>query len=391
MQSTAQSWLVYRLTGSAFFLGLVSFAGSLPALAFSPFSGVLADRFKRRKILLTTQILCIIQALILIILYFTGIINKWHVLFLAVFLGIANSFDITARQTFIPLLVNRNDLSNAIALNSSMFNAARIIGPAVSGMIIASFGEGICFILNFLSYLPIIFFLCSVKTDKQEIKEFSSSLTHLKEGIDFALNTAPIKNLLILLGIFSFFGMSFMTLLPIFSDQILGMGARGLGILMSSSGIGAVIGALFLAARKKIFGIKKIIAVCSLIASLCLILFSYSRNYIFSILLLFVIGFCFIIINAGTNTAIQAMSPDPLRGRIIGLYSMMFLGMFPFGSLLTGYLAHRFTPQVAVTTGAIICFLAGIYFSAKTPKLTQQAKKLISLQEGTDKIIEPVG
>ena len=388
LQSTAQSWLVYRLTGSAFFLGLVGFASSLPALILAPISGVTADRFKRRDVLLTTQILCVIQGIILSVLFFSGHINKWHILILAVFLGIANSFDVTARQTFIPLLVTKGDLLNAIALNSSMFNAARIIGPALAGIIISKYGEGVCFVLNVLSYLPFVGFLFFINLKEQEIKEVKSHFAHLKEGISFAWNIAPIKNLLFLLGTYSLCGMSFTTLMPIFSDQILHRGAKGLGILMGASGIGAVIGALFLASRQKVLGIKRIIAVCSILSSVCIFIFAFSKIYLLSISLLTIIGFCSIIIISGSNTAMQAMSPDNLRGRIVGLFSMMFMGIFPLGSLAVGLLAHIFTAPVAVSIGASICFLVAIYFSTKVPKLTKQAKELICTQEKASVVIE---
>ena len=384
IQSTAQSWLVYRLTGSPLFLGLVSFAGSLPSLVLAPLSGVIADRFKRKNILLTTQILCTLHGIILIALYFSNVINKWHIFFLSIFLGIANSFDVTARQTFLPLLVNKGELLNAIALNSSMFNAARIVGPAIAGILISQSGEGICFILNLISYIPFIIFLLLVQAKENDIKKVSSHFGHLKEGLLFAWKTKPIRYLLILLGTFSFFGMSFTTLMPIFSDQILHKGSKGLGMLMGASGIGAVSGGLFLAARQKVFGVKKIIAISSLLTSICLILFSFSRSYALSLALLMIIGFCFIIINSGSNTLMQAVSPNHLRGRIIGLYSMMFMGLFPLGSLTIGFLANSFGVTFAVTVGATACFMVALYFSTKVKMLAKETKELVSIQESTD-------
>ena len=381
IQSTAQSWLIYRLTGSALFLGLVSFAGSLPSLIFAPVSGVVSDRFKRKDVLLVTQTLCLIQGIILVILFFTGVINKWHIFFLAILLGIANSFDVTARQSFIPLLISKEDLVNAIALNSSMFNAARILGPALAGILIAIYGEGICFVLNVISYIPIIFFLIQVKSKEQIIERISSPFKHLKEGISFAWSNKPIRALLLLVGTISFWGMSFSTLMPIFSDQILHSGVKGLGILMGSSGVGAVIGGLFLASRQKVLGIKRIIAFCYIGFSVCLFTFAFSKNFLLSIFLLSLIGFCFMIINAGSNTSMQAMSPDHIRGRIVGLYSMMFMGMFPLGSLTIGFLAHRLSAQFAVSIGALVCLIVGLYFALKVPILTKEAKNLFEAQE----------
>ena len=381
IQSTAQSWLIYRLTGSALFLGLVGFASSLPALILAPLSGVVSDRFKRKHVLLTTQILCLIQGIILAILFFSGIINKWHILYLSIFLGIANSFDVTARQSLIPLFITKGDLMNAIALNSSMFNAARIIGPSIAGILIASYGEGICFVLNVISYVPMIVFLFFVKTQEQVMKKFTSPYSHLVEGLSYVWNNPPIKALLCLIGIISFWGMSFATLMPIFSDQVLHSGAKGLGILMGASGTGAVVGGLFLASRQKVLGIKKIIGFCSILFSVCLFTFAFSKSFLLSAFLLTVIGFCFMIINAGSNTFMQAMSPDYLRGRVIGLYSMMFMGMFPLGSLTIGFLAHNLGVKIAVAIGSIVCLAVGIYFCLQVPKLTTQTKALFAAQE----------
>ena len=376
IQSTALSWLIYKLTNSAFFLGFVGFAGSLPALLFAPFSGVISDQFKKRKVLLITQILCLLQVVILSVLYFTHLINKWHILFLAVFIGIVNSFDVTARLAFIPFLVSRNGLINAIALNSSMFNAARIIGPSIAGILIASFNEGFCFLVNLISYLPIVFFINRMPDNEQPIKRSISPLFHLNEGVKFVFSNPPVKMLLILVGVFSFFGMSYASIMPIFSDQILHSGARGLGYLMGCSGIGAVCGGIYLANRSVIYGVKKMIAFCSVLFPLCLLVFSFSKSFYLSAFSLLITGFCFMIINAGSNTLLQSMSPDSLRGRIIGFYSMMFMGMFPLGSLTVGLLAHNFGASIAVSAGAIICLIFGLYFCLIEPKLSKESKIL---------------
>ncbi len=388
MQNTAQSWLIYKLTGSALFLGAVSFASSMPSLIFAPLSGVVSDRFQRKHILIATQTMCLIQGIILIGLFFTGIINKWHILILALFLGIANSFDVTARQTFIPLLVSKDDLLNAIALNSSMFNAARIVGPAIAGILIATYGEGPCFILNVISYIPIILFLIFVSAKEQLIKKIASPFSQMKEGILFAWQTTPIKYLLLMVGTVSFWGMSFSSLLPIFSDQILHRGAKGLGMLLGSSGIGAVIGGLFLASRQNVIGIKKNIAFASITFSICLFIFAHSHSFLLSTIVLSIIGFCFMIINAGSNTAMQAISPDHLRGRIVGLYSTMFMGMFPIGSLVLGYLANKLTVPYAVSIGAMVCLCMGIYFSFQVNNLTKETKDLIELRSNITVTLE---
>lgn len=380
IQSTTQSWLVYRLTGSALFLGAVNFAGSIPAIFLAPFAGVAADNFSRRNILVITQILCLIHGVVITVLYFMGILNEWHILFLAIFLGIANSFDMTARQSLVPLLIPEEDLTNAIALNSSMFNSARMIGPAIAGFLIAAYGEGFCFFLNTISYVPIILFLFFVVLRKQIIKKSSSTIKHLKEGFLFAWNKKPLRALLMMVGTFSFWGASITTLMPIFSDQILHAGSKGLGILTGISGLGAVSGGVFLATRKKIIGIKNIIAASTLIASVCLASFAFSRNLLLSSLLLYITGFGSIIIFAGSNTLLQALSPDNLRGRVISLFSTMLMGMYPLGSLILGYFAQKLSVSYAVLIGASICFIVGLYFAYKVPSLVKDAKDLLDEQ-----------
>ncbi len=381
MQTTAQSWLVYRLTHSALFLGLINFASSFPALILSPLAGVVADKFKRKYILLITQILCLVQGIILISLFYLNVVNKWHLLVLSIFLGIANSFDVTARQSFIPLLIKKEELLNAIALNSSMFNAARIVGPSLAGILIASFGEGSCFAFNVISYIPIIVFIFMVKSKEQDINNVSSPVSHLKEGFLYAWNTKPVRMLLILVGTISFWGMSFSTLIPIFSDKILHAGSRGMGLLMGSSGVGAVIGGLFLASRQKSFGVVKLIAFASITFSICLFVFAFSENFILSMFMLFIIGFCFMIINAGSNTTMQSMSPDSLRGRVVSLYSMMFMGMFPLGSLTLGFIANKFNVHMAVSVGAVSSFFVGVCFMFFLPKLNAEVNKILCDKE----------
>lgn len=390
IQGTAQSWLVYRLTHSALFLGATSFAGSISAIFLAPIAGVIADILKRKNILLTTQIACLIHGIIITILYFTNVINEWHILILAIFLGFANSFDMTARQSFIPLLVPEKDLTNAIALNSSMFNAARMIGPAVAGFLIVGFGEGACFVINIISYIPIIIFLTSVETKKQIIKKAASIIDHLQEGFLFAWKNKPIITLLMMVGTFSFWGASLTTLLPIFSDKILRSGAQGLGILTACSGIGAVSGGVFLASREKVIGIKKIIAFAAFTNSISLFIFAFSENFILSCIFLVFAGFSFILIFAGSNTLLQALSPDNLRGRVISLFSTMLMGMYPIGSLVIGFIGEHIGVSEAVLIGSVICFLVSIYFNARVPQLTKEAKELLELQRKSEIVVEQI-
>ena len=368
-------------------LGAVSFAGAIPAIFLAPFAGVVADSIKRKYLLIASQSLCLIQGIVLIILYFTGTITVWHIFFLAIILGIANAFDMTARQSFIPLLVPKEDMTNAIALNSSMFNAARMVGPGVAGFLIAAYGEGICFTLNVISYIPILIFLIFVQTQKQIIKKSASVFSHMKEGVIFAWKNKPIKALLFMVGVFSFWGASFTTLMPIFSDQILHAGVKGLGLLTGASGIGAVSGGIFLASRQKVTGIKRIIAIAAIVNSFCIFLFSLSNVFALSSILLLIGGFCFILIFAGSNTLLQAMSPDHLRGRVISLFSTMLMGMYPLGSLAMGYVAHELGAKNAVIIASVFCFFVGIYFSLKVPALTKDAKGLLDKQAKAEVII----
>ena len=381
VQATAQSWLVYRLTQSALFLGTVSFVSSIPALILAPLAGVIADKFKRKYLLIGTQMLCVIHGILISILYFTNTINEWHVLFLGIILGIANAFDMTARQSFTPLLVNTEELTNAIALNSSMFNAARMIGPAIAGFLIAEYGEGICFALNTISYIPIIIFIYLVNERKQIItKKTISIMEHIKEGISFALVNSPIKYSLLMVGIFSFCGVSFTALLPIFSDQILHSGAKGLGLLTGTSGIGAVCGGIFLASREKVTGIKSIIAFSGIVGSICLFIFSFSKSFLLSSCLLLVTGFSFITIFAGCNTFLQAFTPENLRGRIISLFSTMLMGMYPLGSLAIGAIAQRTSVSFAVAMSSLICLFSAVIFSYHIPRLKKDTEKLITIE-----------
>lgn len=381
IQGTAQGWLVYRLTESAFFLGAVHFAGAIPALFLAPIAGVVADNFKRQNILIATQALCLLHGIAITALYFTGIINEWHVLYLSILLGIANAFDMTARQSFVPSLIAKEDLTNAIALNSSMFNTARMLGPAAAGFIIASYGEGICFLLNAISYIPIFIFISTVSVKKQVIKKSEDAIAHLKEGVKFAWDHKALRALLMLVGAFSFWGVAFTTLLPIFSDQILHKGSEGLGLLSAFSGVGAVCGGLFLASRKKVIGIKRIIASSSISTSICLMIFSYSTNFLLSSLMMLISGFGFIIIFAGSNTMLQALSPDHLRGRIISLFSTMLIGMYPIGSLISGFLGQQLGVQAAVLIGSIICLSFATYFNSMVPALLKDAIHLLDEQK----------
>ncbi len=380
IQGTALNWLVYRLTHSSLMLGAVICASLIPALIFSPISGIATDRFNRKNVLITTQILFLVHGTILAVLFLTNSINEWYILALSIFFGVINSFDVPAREAFIPLLVKEEDFLRAISTSSILGNAANVIGPAIAGVLITKYGEGLCFILNVALHLPFVIFLFLVQARKQLIKKFDSPLSHMREGILFSLSNKPIKMLLIFIGIFSFFGLSFIAFLPIVSDKILHKGASGLGCLTGASGIGAIIGGFYLATRK-IKGVKRLVAICGIVFSLCLIFFATSTNFLLSMAILLILGFTFMIVEVGTNTLLQAMSPDYIRGRVIGLFTTMIMGMFSLGTLAMGALGNIFNVQSVAIIGASICLLVGIYFSIKVPALTKEAMTLINTKE----------
>ena len=379
MQNVAQAWLVYRLTGSAVLLGSVSFAGQIPVFLMSPLGGIVADRFRRHRVVIATQAASMLLALALAALTLTGLVRIWHIFVLSALLGVVNSFDIPARQAFIVDMVGREDLINAIALNSSMFNASRVVGPAVAGILVASVGEGWCFFANGASYLAVIAGLLFMKVELHKaVKQPGSPLADVIEGFRFVMRGTPIHHLMILLGILSVTGMPFAVLMPIFADQILHGGARGLGVLMGASGVGALAGALLLASRQSVRGLGRWVAISAAAFGASLIAFAISRSFWLSCALLLPAGFAMMVEMGSSNTLIQTMSPDHLRGRVMSVYSMMFMGMAPIGALLAGVAAARFGAPATVAGGGIICMLGAAVFGFRLPGLRAEARRLIA-------------
>lgn len=377
MQSVAQSWLVYRLTGSVVLLGLIGFASQIPVFLIAPFGGVVADRYNRQKILVITQTSAMITAFVLAILTLTGSIQVWHLFVLAVFFGIANAFDIPTRQAFVSDMVAKEDLLNAIALNSSMFNGARIVGPAIAGILVASVGEGWCFFGNAVSYVAVIVGILLMKITPV-VREFKgSAFSNIAEGFSFVAKTAPIRGLLLLLGLVSLMGMPYAVLMPIFADQILGGGSDTLGYLMGASGFGALAAALILASRKQVFGLGRWVAFASGGFGVSLILFSLSKNFWLSLVLLIPVGFSMMTQMSSSNTLIQAMVPDHLRGRVMSVYSMMFMGLAPLGALLAGTLAGILGAPETVALGGVACILGAIAFILLMPKHRETGRQMI--------------
>ena len=383
MDQVAESWLVYRLTGSALLLGTVAFAGQIPVFLLAPIGGAVADRFNRRSILVITQSSMMVLAFVLAGLTLTHVVKVWHVMLLAGLMGVANAFDIPARQAFVVDMVAREDLVNAIALNSSMFNGARVIGPAIAGIVVALIGEGWCFFANAVSFIAVIAGLLMMKIFRPRLALEGSPVDHIMEGFRFVARTGPIRTLMFLLGLVSLTAMPYAVLMPLFADQILHGGARALGLLMGASGLGALGGALTLAMRKTIRGLGKWIAIACSSFGVFLILFAFSRWLWLSVLLLVPTGFSVMLQMASSNTLIQSMVPDQLRGRIMAVYSMMFMGMAPIGSLLSGSIAHEIGAPMTVAIGGMLSIIGGVIFGLRWSAHRPMARELIVAQQMT--------
>jgi MFS family permease len=382
MQSVAQAWLVYRLTGSSLLLGLVGFAGQIPVFLLASIGGMVADRRSRYRIIIATQTSAMLLAIVLSALTLLGHIKVWEIMVLASSLGLVNAFDIPARQAFVVEMVGQQDLINAIALNSAMVNGARILGPAVAGITVAAIGEGWCFFANGVSYIAVIvgLLLMTVTPRPSPPQGHRSGLVSLVEGFHWVARTGPIRALLLLLGLVSLTGMPYMVLMPIFAEGILHRGAQGLGLLMGAAGMGALIGTLALAARQGVRGLGRWVMFAAMGFGASLVLFSMSHWFWLSILLVMPAGFSMILQMASSNTLIQTMVPDELRGRVMAVYSMMFMGMAPFGALLSGAIAHHVGAPLTVRLGGIICLAGGAVFALTWPALRGEARQLILAQ-----------
>jgi MFS family permease len=398
MQTVAQSWLVYRLTGSGLLLGAVGFASQIPVFLVAPLGGITADRSNRQRVVIATQVASMVLALVLAGLTLSGTIQVWHIFVLASLLGVVNAFDIPGRQAFLVDMVGKGDLMNAIALNSSMFNGARVIGPAVAGILVAKLGEGWCFFVNGISYIAVIvgLLLMDVHAPARASKH-TPPLEHMIEGFQFVNRTAPIRTLLILLGLVSMTGMPYVVLMPIFADRILrsggqemasligssDLGAVRLGILMGAAGVGALLGALTLAMRSGVKGLGRWVAVCCAGFGVSLILFAFSKSFWLSVILLLPVGYFIMLQMASSNTLIQVMVPDALRGRAMAVYSMMFMGLAPIGALLGGALSDRLGAPLTVAIGGLASVVGAWWFALQLPKIRVEARQLIVAQAMT--------
>ena len=381
MQTVAQSWLVYRLTGEASMLGFVAFAGQFPVFILAFAGGMAADRMRPHTLIVITQSTSMVLTLILAVLTLTGHVHIWHIVTTSLLLGVVNAFDIPARQVFVAQTVARPDLMNAIALNSSRFNGARIVGPAVAGLLVATVGEGWCFLVNSVSYLAVIGGLLAMRLDGTQWKHTAAGRGAILEGFRFIREALPVRDLLLLLGLLSLMGMPYSVLMPIFADQILHGGPKALGLLMGTSGVGALVGALSLALRRSPRGLGRWIAGSAMGFGAALIAFSLSRSFMLSVLIMLPVGFTLMVEMASSNTLIQMMIPDALRGRVMSVYSMMFMGMAPFGAFFGGAIAHRLGAPITVAIGGAASIVGAVVFARYLPMIRVEARELIGAQE----------
>lgn len=378
MQQTALGWLVYRMTGSAFLLGLVAFAGQAPSFFAAPAAGVVVDRWNRHRVLLWTQSMSMIQASALAALVLTDTVQVWHILFLSVFMGLVNSFDMPARQSFVLQLVeDKKLLGNAIALNSSMVHLARMIGPPIAGLIIAVYGEGVCFLMNAVSYIAVLSSLLLMRGIPSHGRGHDGkAIQFLKEGFSYAFGFLPIRSIILLLAFTSLVGMPYMVLMPVFAKDIMLGDSHTLGIMMGAIGVGSLSGALFLASRKSVAGLEKIIPFASATLGVGLIAFSHVRFFPLALFVLMATGFGMMVQLTSSNSVLQTVVEEDKRGRVMSLYTMGFMGTVPFGSLIYGALAHRIGAPNTLVLGGICCLIGAFLFARRISVIRDQVSPI---------------
>ncbi|MBJ6723956.1 MFS transporter [Geomesophilobacter sediminis] len=374
MQQVAMSWLVYRLTGSALLLGTIGFCSQAPTFVVAPIAGVLADRWNRRRLLMLTQSFAMLQAFLLAFFVFHGSIQVWHLVVLSLWLGTVNGVDIPVRQSFVVEMVEEKRLlANAIALNSSMVNGARLIGPSIAGLVISVAGEGVCFLINGLSYLAVLTSIFLMRLKAAPPRAAARSFLHeLKEGFGYALSFMPIRTILLLVSLMSLTGMPYAVLMPVFARDVLHGGAHTFGFLMAAAGVGSFAGTVYLASRKSVIGLGRIIALSCGLFGVGIACFSQSRNFWLSLLALLFSGYGAMTQVASCNTILQTIVEDDKRGRVMSLFTMSFMGMAPFGSLFAGAIASRVGAPVTVLIGGISCVCGAILFALRLPVFREQ-------------------
>lgn len=379
MQQVAMSWLIYRLTGSAILLGVVGFASQIPTLFISPVAGVLADRWDRRRLLVITQTLAMFQAAFLALVVLTGIVQVWQIILLSLILGVVNAFDIPTRQSFVVEMVeHREDLGNAIALNSSMVNGARLIGPAIAGFLVASVGEGICFVLNAISYLAVIMALAAMRLRPAPPRQHARRhiLHELYEGFRYAYEFGPIRSILLLLALVSFMGMPYSVLAPVFAKDILHGDAHTFGFLMTAAGSGALAGTLYLASRRSVLGLGRLIVMATILFSVGIATFAVSTHLSLSLAALTLAGFGAMTLVSSCNTILQTILDEDKRGRVMSFFAMSFIGVAPFGSLGAGSMAGIIGPRDTLLLGGIGCLVGAAVFARHLPQIREKVRPI---------------
>ena len=372
MQHVAISWLAYELTGSALILGLIGFANQIPIFIVAPFAGALGDRWSRYRMVVTAQFAAMLQAVVLATLVLSGSIEVWHLVALSAVAGLISGVDIPVRQALmVRLVAGKDDLPNAIALNSSMFNSARLVGPAIAGVLIGWVGEGPIFVINAVSYLCVLGALAAIQLADEPGERAGPVLQNIAQGFTYAFRFVPIRDLLTLLALVSLVGLPYVVLLPVFARDILGGGAGTLGLLTSSAGFGAVIGALRLASRSTVVGLGRLIVRAGLMFGVTLIAFAFSEAVWLSCVLLVASGSALMVVTASINTMLQTLVDEAMRGRVMSLYTMAFIGMSPVGSLVGGAIATRVGAPIAVALGGLGCLALALWFRWRLPPLRE--------------------
>jgi MFS family permease len=378
IQTVAQAWLVYRLTGSAALLGLVAFSGQISIFVLAPISGVVADTKSRRNILLATQIAPMLLCFALAALTLTGRVQVWHVFTIAALLGVVNAFDFPVRQAFVAELVTKEDLMSAVTLNSSMINSARTIGPGIGGLLVASIGEGWCFLANAFSFVAVIVGMLMIKAEAKPHKPAQHIRAGVAEAFHFVRSTGPVGALMVLLGLISFMGLRYEILMPVYTREMLHGGPRQFGLLMGASGIGAIAGSLVLATFGNVRTLGDWVGSAAAGFGGSLVLLSFSHTLGLSIVAMLLVGFTMVTQLDASNTLVQRMVPDELRGRVMAIWTMMLSGLAPFGSLLVGVLAQHFSARKTFAAGGMACIMGAMAFGFSLPILQREARRLIT-------------
>lgn len=364
MQNIALGWLVYRLTGSVFLLGLIGFTTQIPTFIFTPFTGVITDRYNRHRIMVLAQVFFMLQAFAMAFLVLFNLIEVWHIIVLSLVFGVISAFDAPARQSLVVDLIDKpEDLGNAIALNSALFNGARLIGPAIAGLTIAAVGEGICFLLNALSFLAVIIALLQIKIKPKSAPSIQAPFGEsFRKGLRYTFSTIQIRQLIILLAMLSLAAFPYIVMLPAYAKEVLGGGADTLGFLMSALGAGALVSALYMASRKGVHGLERIISVNTILLGLAILLVSFSSILYVSLILMAIAGLTMILLLSSINTLLQTTTSEDMRGRVMSFYAMALMGTQPIGNLISGSVASGIGISFTLAIGGVGTIVAGIWF-----------------------------